>query len=159
MRMRGSFGDYVADQLHNDNEFAMHSILHDVEEFGDSPEEALRSVVADMGADVFADRVGVPLEEVKQFVGKGLPLAEAKLSKYLSIFGLSINLDGKLIPINTSNNLISSDKTAGWVANKIGLPNDYSKDGLIELNDEMTETGERVNTLPAYNFTGKRAFG
>ena len=71
-----------------DCEYAKKTLLHSIEEFGESVEEALKYTIQQMGAKEFSEKANIPYQNVSDFIRGKRKLKRETLDKYLAVFGL-----------------------------------------------------------------------
>lgn len=77
-----------------DQEFAKGVVLHSLE-CGDSIEEALRLAIRSMGIKEFAEKSGIPIQNVSEFAQNNKSWGYKRLEKGLAVFGLEFTVRDK----------------------------------------------------------------
>ncbi|MDE0151592.1 MAG: hypothetical protein OXK80_03720 [Bdellovibrionales bacterium] len=86
------FNTLVADKFKN-RKFAQAYIINLINKEGMSLEEALRETIISMGLQVFADKAGLSIQYVSDFVNKRRKFTTGAIDKYLNkVFQLQIKI-------------------------------------------------------------------
>ena len=71
-----------------DLEYARETLITEIEEFGETVEDALKYTIESMGIKEFSELSDIPIQNVSAFVNGRRNLKKETLDKYLRVFGL-----------------------------------------------------------------------
>ena len=87
-----NFNELVAKQM-KDLEFAQGFLLANIEEHGDSVQDALIAAIEATGLSAYADKNGFSIQSVSDFVHKRRECKVGTIDKFLKPFGFKVRLD------------------------------------------------------------------